>query len=163
MSVIDNKGRLFGLINIIDLTVVLVVALIAFGAFTRMNANQNIGAGAAQQDLEIVLLLPEVMKFATESFQVGDQLVSTVGGGAIGQVADIKVEPLGRLMSVSGEGRVSGEGQLRYNVYLTVQAKGDVTNSGVRLGGEKLFIGDVVFVQSHISKARVVLTQVEVK
>ncbi len=44
MRIVNEKGKLFGIINIIDLAVILIIALLIVGGTKRMKKNPGIAA-----------------------------------------------------------------------------------------------------------------------
>ncbi len=80
MKIIDNKGKLFGFVNVVDLVVVVLVVAIAGGVVYRatshrVNAGESVVSSEKKEiyvTLSAALVVPEVAK----SLKPGDKLVA---------------------------------------------------------------------------------------
>ena len=88
MRLMDDKGRLFGKINIFDLLVLLLVIVGVVGMSLRLiNTRQELGeTKTAVYQIEIV----EGQEFLKDAFQVGDALYE--GDTFLGTITEVRVE-----------------------------------------------------------------------
>lgn len=94
MRILDEKYRLFGVINPVDLVVLLVV--VAFGV-VAVNVLFGVFAPAEEktsEPMEAVIVISKVKGFDPESIPVGDTVTNTKGGSTIGKVVAVDVEPM---------------------------------------------------------------------
>jgi len=129
-GLIDNKGRLFGKISVIDLAIILLVIAVAIGAYIKfMVAPQTavtIEAAPAQYTLEI----QNVRDWAMHNIREGDQVFVT--GVYVGTITSVTYGP--------HEATRRGEGSVfratvpeRFNVWLEIEATATVNDGRVMI------------------------------
>ncbi|NLY66775.1 MAG: DUF4330 domain-containing protein [Tissierellia bacterium] len=139
MKIIDNKGKLFGIINIVDLLVILLVALLVYGGVTRLKKSPI--AEAETKKAIVTLEISDVRSATVDGIQVGDPLYHYDRGTLFGTIVDKRVEPY-REPVESGDGRwVLAEVPEKYVVTLIVEADAKDTDDVVIIGGEHTRIG----------------------
>lgn len=139
MKIIDKKGRLFGIINIIDLVVILLVALLVYGGVTRLK--QSPASEAETKKALVTLEIPNVRMVTVDAVEVGDSLYHYDRGTLFGTIVDKKVEPY-REPVESGDGSwILAEVPEKYVVILTLEAKAKDSEDVVIIGGEHTRIG----------------------
>lgn len=157
MKVIDEKGKLFGKINLIDLLVVLVVIAVIVGVFWKLAGDKvsDAIAPSTKTVLEYEVLCTAVQADAAssaEAIAVGQKLMSN-GSLLNATVTQCTVEPY-ITTNVDAQGNtVAVTDQARNNVRFTIEAEiasGDLTNS---VGSQEVRVG-----KSHIVKT----TEVEI-
>jgi hypothetical protein len=140
VKLMDEKGRLFGKVNILDLLVVLLVLAVA-GRFVygRMKApTQN---ASQDQRLQVVFKLPGVSKPTVDALPVGTELFDSKSNNRMGKVIEVKAQPA-KVLSYTPDGRlVETTSTDVYDVYLTVEGPGRVSDNGVTLNGLEMRIG----------------------
>lgn len=139
MKIIDKKGKLFGIINIVDLVVVLLVALLIYGGVTRLKKSP-----VAEADTKKALVTVEISNVrmaSVDGIEVGDPLYHYDRGTLFGTIVDKEVEPY-REPVESGDGRwILAEVPEKYVVTLTVEADARDSENVVIIGGEHIRIG----------------------
>ncbi len=142
---IDKKARLFGKVSIIDIiTLLLFVAifLLFFKQLGVLNTNKNMVSKL--DDLEIIFYQPEVNDFTAENVNIGDPTKESLKNASFGKVVDIKTDesvswykdPDGLQIPASREGYCS--------IYITMEAKGRLTNNGFILDGSSYHVGQTI-------------------
>ncbi|MGR6837144.1 DUF4330 domain-containing protein [Syntrophomonas erecta] len=156
---IDDKGRLFGIINIIDLVVLLLIVVVALGYFYRdRNADP-----AVTRTAEVKVICPYVRPEVAEQIKVGDQLV------ARGQVQPVKVTELRIETARDTDTRADGELILqkhpfRKDIYLTLE--GPISNTGAELylAGQQVRAGlDKFIVKTEIFEVQGEILEIKIK
>lgn len=133
---IDDKGRLFGIINIIDLIVIVVIAIVAVGFFTR-----DKDTGVAQTPTATVkVLCPYMRPEVAEQIHEGDQLL------ARGQLQPVYVKELKVVTARDSDTRSDGELVLqehpfRKDIYLTLEGPVSYTGAEINLAGQQVRAG----------------------
>lgn len=139
MKIIDNKGKIFGIINIIDLLAILLVALLVYGGVTRLK--QSPAAEAETKKAIVTLEISNVRMATVDGIEVGDPLYHYDKGTLFGTIVDKKVEPYKEPVE-SGDGRwVLAEVPEKYVVTMTVEADAKDSLDVVIIGGEHTRIG----------------------
>jgi len=154
--IIDKKGRLLGLVNIIDLMVIVLVLALALGAYYRV-APATQQELAELQEVEVQLLVTEVMSFTVDSYNKGDYVYNSSDEILLGEIVDKETQPLKQPV-ISDEGELIMEEDVtpqRYNLLLTLKTRAEVREDGsMTKEGEQLLVGEVVTIETHISKSR---------
>lgn len=91
MKIVNEKGKLFGIINIIDLAVLLVLVLLVVGGAQRLKSKPIVASGTSN-----AILTFEVsdVRFATvENIIEGDPIYHYDKGGFIGNIEEVTYEP----------------------------------------------------------------------
>ncbi len=139
MKIINEKGKLFGIINIIDLIVLLVIVLLIGGGVKRMKKNP--AAIAETKKALITIEVTDVRTPTVDGIMVGDPLYHYDKGEMIGEIIDKKVEPYKEPVE-SGDGRwILAEVPEKYAVLITVEADVKENPDVVIAGGEQIRIG----------------------
>lgn len=94
MKIIDNNGRLFGKISVIDVLVVAVVAVMAAALYVKSNQTHT-GTSVVEETIAFQVLVEGVPGYVQNAIQVEDQLYDKVyeSGGPLGRVTQIEVLP----------------------------------------------------------------------
>lgn len=138
MRLLDDRSRLFGVVNPVDLVVVvllLVVALVVANVLFGRTPVVSPGS-AAKKDMEVVLVARDVLGFDPSYLKKSD-VVSKVGGsGTMGKLVSVEAKPSVR-ESFDAAGDVeAAESPIAKDVYLTVAGKGTLSDEAVSLGDE---------------------------
>lgn len=137
MKIIDQNGRLFGKISVIDLLVVAVVAVLAV-ALNFKSGQTHTGTSVQEEKITFQIRLRGVRSYVADCIAVDDSLYDkdySSGGRALGQITDIQVErdpgtsisgmPDGTVMLVEGENTV--------DLLLTVRGTGLINGKSVAI------------------------------
>ena len=130
---IDEKGRLFGKINIVDLIIVLVI--IAALCFIGIRYVLPKSSAADTEDLELVLYCHDTPKFTAEQIEAGASVWDQSCDVVLGKVKSFEILPL--LETVAGQdGKVhSVESDWLCSVVMVLDSEGVRDEYGVRIGG----------------------------
>ncbi len=140
--IIDNKGKLFGKISVIDIVIVLVVVLaVAFVGYKFVKSGTTNTVFNKAQDVKITFYVEETNDFAAASINVGDNVVDFIQSTTVGHVTKVEKAPSvafspsadGRLVKATKEGYAS--------VKVTVEGKGILGSNGLTISGNDYLIG----------------------
>ncbi len=148
MKIVNEKGKLFGLINIIDLMVVLILALIVVGGASRLKTKPII----VNEDSKAVITfeVSDVRMATVENIIVGDPIYHYDKGGFIGNITDVKVEPYKEPVESNGQW-VNAEIPEKYVATFTVDADVRDNPDVIIAGNEQTRIG----VQFRVKNKRI--------
>ena len=130
---IDEKGRLFGRINIVDLIIVLVIiAALCFAVFKYVLPQKDSGP---VEKRELVLYCHDTPKFTAGQIKEGSKVWDQSGDVELGTVKSFEIMPL--LETVAGQdGQIhSVESDWLCSVRLVLDAEGVMEDHGIRIGG----------------------------
>lgn len=151
MKVIDEKGKFFGKINIIDLLIALVLILVVAAVGWKLFGNKITAAvdgitGKPQMQYEVLCTRVDTAAAEYALTQVGTQLMAS-GDMLNGYITDCKVEPYYQTM-VDAEGNsVQVEDPTLRNVRFTFEADVVHAANAISIGSQELRVG-----KSHIVK-----------
>lgn len=161
MKLVNEKGKLFGIINIVDLAVILVVVILAGSVVYRMTSDKvNVDGGnllTQEQNVYVTLWANLVMPEVGENISVGDKLVAT------GAYTDAEVVYVGSedapYVGVNDEGKATySTHPLWKDVTVIVKQKVNPADVTLKVGGQEARVG-----YSYILKTQRVETNVKVK
>ncbi|TYP57819.1 DUF4330 domain-containing protein [Thermosediminibacter litoriperuensis] len=147
MSLIDKKGRLFGLINIIDLMVILLIVAVA-GRFA-LKAQQR-PVGSAEKKIEVVLLVKDVRDATASVIKEGDIVRETKTNNLLGKITKVEVRPAETLVNTADGRVVSVPNPVLKDVYVTLEGSGTAGENAIVIGGTEIRIGTVLQIKTNI-------------
>lgn len=149
MQIIDDNGKVFGKVNIIDLTILIIIILGILLFITKLNGNSEIdlGPSGVEKKVKIVLEIQKVRDKTIDSIKIGDVVYEFNSLTSFGTIEDIKIENAKMPATVDKDGNVvTPEIPDIFNLYLTINATGiesekdfKVNNNIVKIGVSKAF------------------------
>ncbi len=147
MAIIDNKGKLFGKVNVIDLAIVLIIILVAGVGYTMFFAggkNVDNTNKIVEYDIEITLKTKEY----ADVIKVGDSIRDSVKGNYLGKVVDVQVLPATKVTEDLENGKfIQAEVPNRYDIVLSLEANGTVTSSNITAEGSEIAVGKRMYIK----------------
>lgn len=135
---LDDRGRLFGKVNIVDLIVLLVIIAVVVFAVVRMT-------GSSSETVPVrVTYVVEGVRHATVSALQAKGTVTDDGGVGLGKVQDVMVTPTIVEVSTSEGGLKAVESPVFSDVSIVVLGNGRVSGSTVRIGSVPMRVGKKV-------------------
>jgi hypothetical protein len=143
--IIDNKGRIFGKISIIDILFVLVgLFLGALVLFKLGFISGNQGNIVNNNKVEIVFYQEEVNNFSSDNVHIGDPASEALQNASFGNVTDIKIgESVSWDSTVEGK-QFSASREGYSSIYISMEAYGTLGSNGINLGGSTYYIGQTI-------------------
>jgi hypothetical protein len=138
--IIDDKGKLFGKINIIDLAVIVVVVVAIAGIGYKLTKSNTITPLTKTQTVLMVFEEDERPEFAIAPVKKGDVVNDKLSGITIGYVESVETGP-SRTYYYNSEGQSvvsSKPGHVSYKI--TARCSGILTNTGITIGGTEFHI-----------------------
>ena len=140
MKLVDKRGKVFGIINVIDLTiiVVIVVAALAAGAYFSVSDNGN-GAG---QKITYEIEMQRQTKTFADSVEIGDTVSDSEKNIVIGTIINKNVTPATQVNPDLEQGKyVKSTVPDAYNVVITVEADAIVSDKNILVNGLEIKTG----------------------
>ena len=132
---IDNKGRIFGKVSIIDLIILLAVAALALGFVYSRTSQQIQQIIAADTPIYVTFLVEGVRPFSLDAVSEGDIFFRQHERMALGTVTSVETAPAYDIMIRANGTAVYAMVEGRYNMYITLACVGSVTDSGFFING----------------------------
>ncbi len=152
MKFIDGKGRVFGKISIIDLSVVviLVLAVVWFG-YSMFLKNLGNDVEARQEETEFVVVTSNIRHRTAEAIEKSDKIFEFKTGACIGEIVRVTTEPA-YIWLVEGDGRWSQtEAKDRVDAYVTIKGLARVGDNVITVNGVEIRVGGGLSLQTKFS------------
>lgn len=162
MKLIDDKGRLFGKINLVDLVVLLLVVAIAAAAVYRLTSTRvNVGGQnpvtAQNQYCYVTLYSSLVVPEISQQLNVGDKLVAN-NKFTDAEIVSIDEKPAAYVATNSQGEAVLSEHPIWKDLTVVVREKIDPTNVIIKVGNQEARVG-----YSYILKTQTVETNCKIR
>lgn len=135
MKLIDEKGKLFGLINIVDFLVLLAVLLVLGGAVYKFKGP---GSGeSTTRTVKVTVLAPALRPEMLTSIKVGDRMAS---GSSFTDVVikDVTIRPAFSITTDSAGRRVEAIDPYLKDLIVVVEGKTAISGATINLGGQEI-------------------------
>ncbi|SCG83907.1 hypothetical protein DW1_2343 [Proteiniborus sp. DW1] len=163
MKIIDDKGRIFGLINYIDLFIVLAF-IIVLGRFVFIERDDVFPKELNSdgfQEVEILYYVKGVKDVSIKGVKIGDVFRDVTTNNVIGEVTNIDIQP-SSIMTTDEKGKVVySEIPDRFDMYLTIKGKGQVTDYDIKVANEEIKIGKTSQIQSRMNRLEAIIYGIE--
>lgn len=128
-KILDEKGRLFGVINIVDVIVIILAIVIVCGVYVKFSHNDRTSATVSSlQTVTYQLQIKTVRSGIAENLQPGDKIWDQENDVELGTIKEVNVTdaklPKALLDGSVAEGSVQG----RYDVVLTIEGNCQIVN-----------------------------------
>lgn len=128
-KVLDEKGRLFGVINIIDVIVILLAIVIVCGVYVKFSHNERTStASASLQTVTYQMKVPAVRSGIADNLRAGDKIWDQENDVEIGTIKDVQVTEARRAEALTDGTYAEGTVQDRFDVVLTIEGGCQVLN-----------------------------------
>lgn len=172
--IIDNKGKLFGKISIVDICVLLVIIIGIAGAFFTIstlnsgkladNSKLALNSASATQTATVTLELKGVRDVTKDSLKEGDAVYATTEDNEyIGEIKHVSSEVL-TLNMVAQDGTLfEAEVPEQLNVLVEVEVKGKTTDTGFYTeSGVQLLYGKSLEIKTSTVKTMPTIKGIEI-
>ena len=164
MKLIDEKGKLFGLINIIDLIIVLCIALVAVAAAYKFAAPAATDVIAPKSDMVVTMRVRGSMGYLdreVKKLTPGTRLVAGSGYVADAEVVSVESVPY-RITTPTDDGRLVGANDPeKTDLIITVKAKQSKTDPILKIGNQEVRIGRGFIFKTQTVEVNAIIETVE--
>lgn len=165
MKFLDEKGRLFGKINLIDLLVVLMVIIVVAAVAWKLGGSKLQDALSNEQipTVKYEVVCPGISNDACEYAKtcIGDQLMNS-GNLLDGQITGVSVEPY-YITCVDGQGNtVAAQDAQNSTIRFTIECKTPYVDNAYAAGTQEIRVGKSHIVKSIHLEVIGCITQMEV-
>lgn len=129
-KIIDEHGRVFGKVSIIDFFVVLIVLAIGAALYVKFNVLEVTSVSAKTDMITYTVNVSGVRQYTVDSFKVGDLLYDKNGSGgySIGTITAINVTDAKKASETIDGTVVLGNYIDRYDISITLSAEGALSD-----------------------------------
>lgn len=153
---LDERGRIFGKVNVVDILVLLVIIAVVAFAVMRMT-----GSSSTSVSVRVVYTAKAIRQVSIPAFQTG-AVVRDDGGTVLGKVeGPVTVKPtLEEFLTPAGELKAF-ESLVFSDVDIVVVGEGRVSGDNVRIGSTLLVKNEKVILIVDENKLQTEITKVE--
>lgn len=138
MQIIDNKYRLFGVINLIDLVVVLAVLAGGYAVYRVLSPTSPVATVKGMKTVEYEIVCPSTRNIDASEIKIGDTISKTTGK-AIGKVTAVRIVPTpSEVWDQAIRKVVPYQSTVFSDVYISCTAQGQPTATGITVGDIQL-------------------------
>jgi hypothetical protein len=140
LRILDDKKRLFGIVNPID-AIVIVAVLVGIVVIANVLFGVNptsVRVGHGSKPVEIVWTAKGVHDFVPADLKVGQKVTRSGGASVMGNIVAVRSAP-------ATEEALTADGAIKLatspfdrDVFITIRGRGDVTEDGAFLGDEQV-------------------------
>lgn len=134
---LDEKGRLFGRVSIVDLGVLLLVVMLLTGAYYKFFMVDKSQNAAKFDTLEYKILVKEVRQQSVDAIEVGADIYDVKTDSPMGKIVDKEVLPATDQLTKADGTMVIAEKPQRFDVLVTIQVPGVETKYGFLANGKR--------------------------
>lgn len=135
MGIIDERGRLFGRLSILDIVIVLAVIVLVVGFIYNRTGQHVRQIIMPNTPLYVTFLVENVREFSLNAVQEGDIFFRQHERMALGTVTSVETAPAYDIMVRTDGTAVYAPVEGRYNMYITLACVGSITDSGFFVNG----------------------------
>jgi len=146
MSLFDNKGRIFGIINVIDLLVILLIVVVVA---RFMISSQNKPASVQTKNIQVTLLVKDVRDATSSVIKDGDIIRETKTNLLLGKVTNVDVKPADTLVNTADGRVVNYPNPVLKDVYVTFVGSGTAGENAIVVGNSEIRIGTQLSVKTN--------------
>ena len=147
MKIIDNEGKLFGKINIVDLFIIVILLMVIAFGITRVQQPQEDIQVSRAETIKIEFEYQDVRQETVDAIDIGDEVSDYSNNQYIGEVVDKRVSSHYEYLATSEGEVVKAEIPDKYNVRLTIKGQADMTNNKIMMANREIRIGKDLRVQ----------------
>ena len=145
MKLIDERGKFLGLVNPIDLLVILLILLVGGGVLYKTQLG---GAEVKTKTITAVFRVSALHPNDADDIKVGDRLVAS-GAVTGAEIIDVKIEPASTRNPNEDGIMVRGEDPLLKDAFVTARDSRVVGLAEIIFGGQELKIGKEFFLKTQ--------------
>lgn len=162
MKIIDNKGKLFGKISIIDIVIVLSILFVATVFVLNSRGKVEVPVSVdSTVEYTTVLKAYNLNTTAIEPFTVGDNVYSS-SGELIGKITDIDVKQGYTKEKLQNGTYIDFPNPEYLDYFLTIEGTGTLTDKGFKAQGSFSVVpNDTIKIASKVYYGNVVVLSVE--
>ena len=164
MKIIDDKGRFLGIINFLDMTVLLTIILLIGSIFytypNRINS-KYIEHPSKNQEIFVTLFITGIRDISVRAVNEGDLFRDSETKATLGRVIDKTVSNAQMVTTNEAGDVIYTFIPERYDMKITLECRGTISEDNVKISNEPIHIGESIILESKILKTNGVVFGIE--
>ncbi len=150
--VINKDGKLFGKISIVDIAIILIIAILAVGVYSRF-AGKTETIVTSGEKISCTFIVKNVRMYSVEALQKGGPLYDKTSKEYIGEITKVTYEGGEYQVNMADGSFENIVPEERYNAYVTVEFSGKIGDNGYYTAANKyLAPGTSVIINSKFAQ-----------
>lgn len=163
MKIVNEKGKLFGIINVIDLVVILVIALVAVAAVYKFAAPAAGEVIAPKSDMTVTMRVRGAMDYLEAEvikLQPGERLI--MGSGYV-DAELVSVESVPYLAAATSDAGqfITAQDPQKHDLLITIKAKQAKDDPILKIGTQEIRIGRGFTFKTQTVEVNAIIEKVE--
>ncbi len=163
MKIVNEKGKLFGVINVIDLVILLCIALVAVAAVYKFAAPAASDVIAPKSDMTVTMRVRGAMDYLEEEvlkLEAGERLIM---GSDYVDAEVVSVESVPYLSAAtSDEGKfITAEDPQKSDLLIKIHAKQSKNDPILKIGNQEIRIGRGFIFKTQTIEVNAIIEKVE--
>lgn len=144
---LDERGRLWGRINVVDLLIVIILGAVLVRLVFPAVAARLAGPGitppgpAEEVPLSVDFLLTGVRQPTVDAVRVGDQVMETKTNLPLGKITKIRVTPASQAVPTAEGKLVRADLPDQFDLWVTIEGPGRVSTNSIEIATRQIHIG----------------------
>lgn len=134
-KIIDEKGRLFGKVSILDIAIVLMVIGLGAGFIYKRTSPEIRQVVNANTTFYVTLAANQLRSFSVDAVNEGDLMYKQHDRQALGRVVKLEALPATDFLLLGDGTAELAEMEDRYRLFITVECVGSVNDRGYYVNG----------------------------
>lgn len=149
MKLFDERGKLFGFINILDLfLIIILLGALAFAGMKFLQSDQSTNVGQAnKQTVEYVLFNSNSHPFVLDKVNIGDTIRDADTNVVLGKIVAMERDQATDLVTTADGKMIKSPVPNKEQVLLTIEAEANVVDGVASLGSIQLLVGNQLSVK----------------
>ena len=138
--IIDNKGKLFGKVSIVDLLIVVILIAGLLGAYYKFGRHDSTGIIGKTQKVTMTFFQEDIQGYVADDIKVGDIVKDRQNSVVLGKVTDVKIGA-DIMFYPNSDGKVTQSSKPGYvSIQITVEGQGDLSNTGATFSNVDYYV-----------------------
>lgn len=142
MAVIDEKGRLFGRINLIDAALIIGVLVVVALAFVVLRGQGKVATVREDKTVTYTMIVKEIRPDVASYIKKGDLVKKQVTMGPVGKVVSVELKPAEEVLETADGGKALSISPTELDAFIKIETLGRTGNDIIATGNEVLRVGD---------------------
>ncbi|HEY3375697.1 MAG TPA: DUF4330 domain-containing protein [Candidatus Aquicultor sp.] len=142
MAVIDEKGRVFGRINLIDFTLIIGIVVIAVAVAVFATKSGKVVSIPENNTVDYTVIVKGIRPDVAGYIKVGDLAKKQMTQNPIGTVKKVVLKPAQEVIDTADGKKVLAVSPVEKDAYITIETKGRAGSDLISTGNEVLRVGD---------------------
>lgn len=152
MRFIDEKGRLFGRINILDFLIIaaILVALVWFG-YAKFGRDLGGDIASREKNIEITIIVPGIRPTTVEAIKNSSRMFEFKTGAYVGDVVEVSSEQA-EIWLIQEDGRwIKTTSENKVDAYVTIRGLARIGQDVITMNGVEVRVGSSIGLKSQLA------------